>query len=101
MPLLPGKSQKTTSHNIKEMVRAGYPQKQAVAASLHNADEYAEGGDVDGDHETMIDHCALECMHAIEAKDSTAFLDSLHVLMADLMNKMGSDDESEGESNVS
>ncbi|MDE2107499.1 MAG: hypothetical protein KGL39_60455 [Patescibacteria group bacterium] len=37
MPLKPGKSRKVVSSNIREMVKAGYPQKQAVAASLSNA----------------------------------------------------------------
>lgn len=36
-PLRKGKSQKVISENIREMIKAGYPQKQAVAASLHNA----------------------------------------------------------------
>ena len=34
MPLKKGKAKKTVSSNIKEMMDAGYPQKQAVAASL-------------------------------------------------------------------
>lgn len=37
MPLKPGKSKETISSNIKEMMAAGHPQKQAVAASLREA----------------------------------------------------------------
>lgn len=37
MPLKPGSSRDTVSANISEMVHSGYPQKQAVAASLSNA----------------------------------------------------------------
>lgn len=47
MPLKPGDSRATVSSNISEMVHAGYPQKQAVAASLSNARRHprrAEGG---------------------------------------------------------
>ena len=37
MPLSKGKSQKTISHNIGEMMHAGHPQDQAVAAALNTA----------------------------------------------------------------
>lgn len=39
MPLKSGKSRETMSSNIKEMVKAGHPQKQAVAASYRKARE--------------------------------------------------------------
>ena len=37
MPLKEGKSEKVISNNIREMVRAGHPQKQAVAAAMRKA----------------------------------------------------------------
>jgi uncharacterized protein len=39
MPLLKGKSAKTRKHNIREMVKAGHPVNQAVAAAYHEAGE--------------------------------------------------------------
>lgn len=88
MPLHPGKSKKVISSNIKEMEASGHPHDQAVAASLHNADRYAEGGEVDADHEAVMDHLASECMDAISNKDKQAFKECLDVLLTDILNKL-------------
>ena len=37
MPLSKGKSRAVVSQNIREMVAAGHPMKQAIAASLNQA----------------------------------------------------------------
>ena len=37
MPLARGKSKKTVSRNVSELVRSGRPQKQAVAIALDTA----------------------------------------------------------------
>lgn len=45
MPLLKGKSQETISSNIREMMHAGHPQQQAIAAALSQYRRArAEGG---------------------------------------------------------
>lgn len=44
MPLKPGSSRGVVSGNIREMMASGYPQKQAVAASLSNARAHPTGG---------------------------------------------------------
>ena len=45
MPLKRGKSQKTISSNISEMIHAGHPRDQAIAAALNIArKKAAEGG---------------------------------------------------------
>lgn len=49
----------------------------------------------ESDNETMMDHCALECMHAIEAKDKAAFRESFETLVADLIMKMQKPDDKE------
>ena len=37
MPLRKGSSKKVISGNIREMMHAGHPQKQAIAAAMHKA----------------------------------------------------------------
>jgi hypothetical protein len=41
MPLRKGKSKEIVSGNIREMIKAGHPKKQAVAASLAKAGKAA------------------------------------------------------------
>ena len=48
MPLLKGKSQQTISSNIREMMHAGHPQQQAIAAAMEQARQSrADGGNID------------------------------------------------------
>ncbi len=44
MPLKSGKSQKTISKNIREMVRSGYDQDRAVAAAMRKAGKKKKRG---------------------------------------------------------
>jgi len=44
MPLSKGKSQKTISHNISEMIAAGHPRNQSIAAALNVARSVGKAG---------------------------------------------------------
>lgn len=48
MPLAKGASRKTVGKNIRKMIREGYPQKQAVAASLSSARKSKRKGNKSG-----------------------------------------------------
>jgi hypothetical protein len=57
MPLKKGHSKEVVSDNIKEMMKAGHPQKQAIAAALTMARKYkkmSEGGMVDPDYDEDV-----------------------------------------------
>lgn len=54
--------------------------------------------DMDQDHEAMMDHCALECMNALESKDKSAFREAFQVLISDILDKLSMEmDMKEGE----
>lgn len=44
MPLEPGSSHSVIGRNIGEMIRAGHPKRQAIAASLAKARKTKRGG---------------------------------------------------------
>lgn len=50
MPLKSGHSADVISDNVKEMIKAGHPKKQAIAAAMAHAhkSKYAKGGEVGG-----------------------------------------------------
>lgn len=71
MPLTPGKGDDKLRHNIREMVKAGHPVKQAVAAA-YREQRLAEGGEA-GDakpkeHEVQVEVGAplVESKHEVE-----------------------------------
>lgn len=95
MPLKPGRSRKVISENIHEMVAAGHPVKQAVAASLHNAhyqrktgrriDTNASAHDAGHpDHDELYKRKMYVAMHA-KGRDHAA-----EHFAADRMPRMGS-----------
>ena len=54
MPLSKGKSQQTISHNISEMIGAGHPKDQAIAAALNTARHSKAFGGLDGPHYNLF-----------------------------------------------
>jgi hypothetical protein len=73
MPLSHGHSQKTISHNIHEMVQAGHPQDQAVAAALNVARKTKSIGGENHDewlHGTAGEHKTYDASHVGSADKS-------------------------------
>jgi hypothetical protein len=57
MPLEKGSGSATISHNITEMVNAGHPQKQAVAAAYREAGKSYSDADVMAAMDSLIAGC--------------------------------------------
>jgi hypothetical protein len=55
MPLIKSGSRQAISTNIREMMAAGHPRKQAIAAALSTARKYADGGPVGGFNKWLAD----------------------------------------------
>lgn len=54
-----------------------------------------ESEPMDHDHEALMDHVALEFMHACDAKDKKGMLDAFQVLAADVYSRMAMPEEDE------
>jgi len=94
MPLSKGKSQKTIGHNIAEMMHAGHPQSQSIAAAL-TAARQAKGG---GAHAPSVPKAPSEHLHVGPILSSVAGrTDHLpmhvpsgsYVIPADIVSAMG------------
>lgn len=71
MPLKPGSSRKVISENIHEMVAAGHPVRQAVAASLRNA-HYKRKGKIDTNASAHdVGHPDHDALHEMKMKAMT------------------------------
>lgn len=55
----------------------------------------AEGVGLSDDQESILDHCAMECMEAIERKDKETFRQAFKVLIADIIDKVSEPMEQE------
>jgi hypothetical protein len=109
MPLIEGKSKAAFGHNIGAELKAGKPQKQAVAIAYSEKAKaegkkhlayggYAEGGmaeELFPDHETLMNHIALECMSGIASQDKELFMQAFHVLVEDVLRNMMEDEISD------
>ena len=60
MPLEKGSSEEVKSHNISEMIKAGHPKDQAIAAAYREAGETKDGARFGGHPEFVKSaDCAL------------------------------------------
>ena len=67
MPLRKGSSQKVISENIREMMHAGHPQKQAIAAAYANAGKSRKDKGFYGHMKVAPDMCGATksaCSHS-------------------------------------
>ena|ERR1035437_6153178 len=111
MPLLPGKSSKTFSKNVAELVLSGKPQKQALAiaySTKRKAEHKARGGEITPEDDTsmqdsqddndLIDQVAGELLQAIETKDKNLLIEALSALVLHIQDE-DQESDSQDESN--
>ena len=101
MPLLHGKSRATVSHNISEMIHAGHPKDQAIAAALNTARKSMSGGEqnmkLNGPGDGKIHSGAIDSPVAGRTDHLPIHVSSgSYVIPADIISAMGEGNTSAG-----
>ncbi len=100
MPLKKGKSPEVVSANIRELVKSGRPQKQAIAIALAKKRKYSSGGmveDEEDSHESIEDLMELGDQGGVsnpeEQKEHMALCEKLmnHYAMGGLVQTKADD----------
>lgn len=88
MPLIHGKSPASFSHNVKAEMKAGKPQKQAVAVAYsekRNAEHMADGGEVEDSE--LMGHVFDELKWAFEKNDRALGMEALKALVLHIQDE--------------
>lgn len=95
MPLEHGKSKTAFSHNVATEMRAGKPQKQAVAIAYSEKRKHMAEGGLAGDSD-MMEHIAGELLSAIQNSDKAMVIEALKALVGMIQQEDQEQDQEMG-----